>query len=134
MANEAAYKALDAEIQRIRSLGRIGEELAPEAAKALDAEIRKDVAAGKDPSGNAWQPTKDGKRPLANAAKSVATTAIGSVVLVTLSGVEARHHLGAVKGKIKRQIIPDAKLPKPVIAALKRLSGDAFAKHMSEDK
>jgi hypothetical protein len=42
---------------------------------------------------------------LNNAADAVTHASVGSRVYITVSGINARHHKGAVRGSVQRQII-----------------------------
>jgi len=130
---DAGLTEIDAMLARIRALPGMVERSAPEVAKALDGEIRRTIAAGTTPDGVPWKPTKDGRKPLQNAAKALTTKAIGTVVLARLDGIEARHHLGAVRGSSKsnwlaRPILPSKQIPKPVTAAIHTALKTEFAK------
>ncbi|MCC6557188.1 MAG: hypothetical protein IT372_29910 [Polyangiaceae bacterium] len=105
-------------IRRIRSIPRLVTEAAPEVADALRAQLAQQVASGRAPDGSAWKPTKDGKKPLAGAAKALAVRAVGTVVLATLGGHEVFHHYGT-KLVPKRQILPFGSLPAELGAAIK---------------
>lgn len=118
MSNEAAFDALQAQIRRLQDLPGAGERYAPEVAEVLQVGISRQIAAGTDPAGTPWQPTKEGKRPLQHAAGALTCFAAGNVVIAKLTGLEALHHMGAVKGKIRRQILPSAQIPAPITAAI----------------
>lgn len=124
---------LDAMIAKLRSLRGMVERSAPEVAEALDSEIKKNITAGVAPDGTPWKPKKDGGKPLQNAGKAVTTKAVGTVVLSRVDGVEARHHLGAVKGSSKanwlaRPILPSRRIPKPVTTAIHKILISEFEK------
>jgi hypothetical protein len=70
------------------------------------------------PDGTPWQKTKAGEQPLQNAAKALTVVAVGNTVVATLRGPEALHHLGAVKGHIRRQILPTRAIPDSAVKAL----------------
>jgi hypothetical protein len=118
-------------IRALRSLGTTAQEAAPECAKALEADIRASVAAGKGPDGTPWQRTKDGKQPLQRAADAVTVVAKGTTVIVKVVGIEARHHWGTVKGGIIRRIIPTAALPQSAERALAKVLQDRIAKKLA---
>jgi hypothetical protein len=67
------------------------------------------------PAGQAWQPKKDGGRPLANAAAAISTRAAGNFILTTLRGPTVFHHRG-LGGKPVRQVIPDSGTIPPGVA------------------
>lgn len=130
MSNAAAFAALDEQIKRIRELPEIAQTIAPAAAKELESIMRGNIAAGEAPDGKDWKLTEQGKQPLRNAAKALTVRAIGTKVLARLTGPEAKHNLGAVWGKIKRQILPDRRLPQAMTEALRRVSTTAYARLM----
>lgn len=106
---------------KLRALPGMVERAAPAVASALDAHLRRTIAAGTSADGTPWTPTKDGRRPLQNAAKALTTRAVGTIVLARLEGVEARHHKGEVRGAekgLKRRILPVGKIPQPVVGAM----------------
>lgn len=116
--------------------GMIG-RAAPAIAEALDAELQRNIAADVAPSGVAWKPTQDGRDPLTNAGRALIVkairTAAATVVLARLVGVEARHHIGSIRGSSKanwlaRPILPNAKIPKPVASAIHAVLQMEFAK------
>jgi hypothetical protein len=96
------------------------------AAPLIDEAIKSTVRAGTSPAGTAWAPKKrGGGAPLVHAADAISTAAVGSVVRVTLSGVEVFHHFGA--GVPRRQILPDpGTIPPAVARALERATAQAF--------
>jgi len=122
--------ALDAQIARLRRLPTLVQSAAPGVARALELELQKQIAAGEGPGGAAWRPRADGSKPLQNAAKALTVTAVSTVVIARITGVEARHHLGAVRGKVKRQILPTAGLPQPMARAIETVVTREFTKIM----
>lgn len=121
MSNDAAFAALNAQIRRLQKLPGAGERYAPDVARAVHVESTKTIAAGQTPDGTPWKPTKEGKRPLQNAAGALTTFAIGNVVIAKLTGPEALHNMGAVKGKIRRQILPSAQIPGQITEAIRKV-------------
>lgn len=125
------HTKLNAQIARIRGLGvALTRDVAPRVAKALEHELVEQIDAGKRPDGKPWPLTKDGKRALQDAARSLSVRAVGTVVLARLNGVVSRHHLGAVKGGVRRQILPTGKMPGPVASAISKVLDEAFRQHM----
>ena len=104
--NSRAIAALDRAIARVRELGALPEQIAPAVAREAKAQIDANIAAGRAPNGQAWEPTAEGKRPLRNAAQAVTAAPIGSRVVVSVSGPEAFHHKGKTRGNIARPILP----------------------------
>ena len=134
MAHDGSI-ALNAQIAKLRRLGpALTKGGAPAVALAVRGELAAQIAAGTGPDGRAWKPTKAGTPPLRNAAAALTVRAVGTVVVATLSGVEARHHLGAVKGKVKREILPTGKIPDPVTRAITRVVTAEFEAIMGGTK
>lgn len=104
------------------------EDAAPEIASELHATITRQIAAGTDPNGKPWEKTLDGSRPLVNAAQALRVTAVGSTVVARLTGAEALHHRGAVKGGKVRQILPSNEVPAPVADAIRVVLDRRFRK------
>lgn len=129
--NSAGHESLRGMISRLRQLRQLPEQAAPKVAVALDGEIKKSIAKGTAPDGTPWPKTKDGRQALQSAGKALTVNAVGSVVVARLDGHIARHHLGAVKGKVKRQILPSAKLSKPISKAINTVVTGEFRKTMS---
>jgi hypothetical protein len=108
-SNAMPLAKLDAMIERVRMLPeRVIAEAAQDVAALVRRELAVTIGAGQTPTGEAWAARKsDGGRPLANALEAVRVGVTdGSVVFVFLTGPEARHHRGWVRGGIERQIIP----------------------------
>lgn len=114
---------LDEMIARLRALPRAVEEALPEAARELEKIIAGNIVAQRGPDGEAWEKPKDPETStvLRGAMKNVTVKAIGSVLLARVDGVEARHHLGLIKGKVSRKLIPTKKIPGPMVEALRRV-------------
>ncbi len=125
MSNSAAFETLQQAIDGLNSLADgASKELPTEVAKALDTEVRKTIAAGTDPDGKPWQPTRDGQQPLKGAASTLRTTAMGKRVVQSISGHHALHHLGRAAGGIQRAIIPMRAVPKAALVAFQRVYND----------
>lgn len=112
---------LRAQIARLRKLEGLTKDVAPKVARAVERELRAQIAAGKGPDGKPWKPRQDGGQPLRNAASALSVRAVGDVIVVRLDGVEARHHLGAVRGGVRRQIIPTGSMPDAVSRAIEQV-------------
>ncbi len=126
--------ALEQHIARVRGLPRLVEATAPAIAEALERDIEAQIARAETPEGVPWKPTATGDKALRKAARAIAVGAIGDVLVIRLSGVEARHHYGAVKGGVKRQVIPTAAIPAPTVKTIGRVLGEAFEQHMREGR
>jgi len=124
------FAALDRQIRRIRELGQLAEESAPAVAAAVKKEVTAQIARGVGPDGKPWKPTKSGEKPLQNAGKALTVRAVGPVVVLRLTGYHARHHLGAVKGGVRRPILPTRRIPDPVTRAIKTVVTRQFRKVM----
>lgn len=95
---------------------------APEAAEAVFEVLSITIKAGQSPDGKAWAPRKVGTGPvLENALSAVRCFASGPVIYITVKGINARHHRGNVKGKVRRQIIPSRKLTPEIIEAIRNV-------------
>lgn len=105
---------------RIRELGLLPRKIAPRAAELIEEDIAANVAAGRGPSGEAWEPKADGSKPLVGAASAVVAAASGSKVIVTLTAPEAFHHKGRTRGRKVRAILPSAVNPEPIVKAVRR--------------
>jgi len=112
------FAQLDEIIRRVRSIPGLVQEAAPEVANALRVHLEQRIAAGQAPDGSGWKPTKDGRKPLAGAARALSVRAVGTVILATLTGHEVFHHYGT-KHVPKRQILPADSLPADLHTALK---------------
>lgn len=113
--------ALDEVIAKLRELETVASDVAPEVAREAKRLVGENIAAGRGPDGTAWEPRKDGEKPLQNAAQAVTATASGSRVVLTVSGPEARHHQGRAKGGVVREILPRKKVPGLWIEAIRRV-------------
>lgn len=115
--------------KQIAALDGFLDRAAPAAAKAVQAAIQADLAAGKQPGGGAWKATKEGKRPLERAAQHVQTVAVGTVLLSRIVGQPHWFiHNQGTKSMPKRGLLPDAGIPAPVAAAISRTLDTEFRK------
>ncbi len=117
-------------IARLRELGKLAANSASDVAKAIKTEQLAQIARGEGPDGRPWKLTQKGERPLANAGRALTVRVVGTVIVLRLMGHHARHHLGAVKGKTRRQILPTGKIPDPVIRAIARVVTGEFHRTM----
>ncbi len=108
--NAAALRTLDRFIADLRSTKGIGKALAPQLAPIVKAEVDAAIAAGHGLDGTPWPARKDGGKPLVNAAKAVSVRAIGSAIVITLTGPEVFHQFGAGSLPV-RAILPVKGLP-----------------------
>ena len=119
---------LTSEIARLDRLTELPQVVMPRLARAIEAQIHANISAGRAPDGRAWPKTKEGEAALTNAAKAVTVSASGNTIIVRVAGVEARHDLGRIRGRVQRQIIPHGSLPAPMAAAIKRVVDEEFAR------
>lgn len=126
MGNASGFAEMDRQIARLRTLSKFVATSATVVAVAVRRELASQIDAGVGPDGKSWPPTEGGGRALRGAAAALSVRAVGTVVLATLTGVEARHHFGAVRGKVKREILPTGKIPDPVTRAITRVLTGEF--------
>ena len=129
--NTIGFAALDAHIARVRSLGTLRKDAAPEIADDLRSELERQIAAGVDPDGKAWPRTQDGRKALATAASSLRVASLGSTVIARLSGPVARHNNARARGGLERRILPTKITPaisKLVRAVLARRFREALTR------
>jgi hypothetical protein len=113
-------------IAQLNELGELPARSAPKIAVALKREIEANVARQVGPDGKPWPATEAGTPALKNVGSHLRVVAVGSVVIAELEGHYARHHLGAVRGKRKRQILPSGKLTEPMTRAVKSVVTGEF--------
>jgi len=88
-------------------LAELSQYLTPAAEEVLST-LRKTASAGTSPDGKKWEPTKEGERPLKDAANQIAARVAGQTIVITLSesgGHASWWHFG-VKGAPPRPVIP----------------------------
>jgi len=124
--NSQGFVALRAMIDKVAKLGALPEECAPIVAERLHDITVENIAAGVGPDGKPWALTKEGKRPLQNAAKALSHGAVGTVAILRLQGPEVRHHSGTARGQITRRILPTRTLTAPVVEAIRRATAEKF--------
>lgn len=132
--NKKGFAALDAQIRKLRELGEIPARVAPRVAQSAKREIQRNVSAQRGPDGKPWPKGKQGQPVLRGAGKAVRASAVGSVVVLSLDDHHARHHLGAVKGKVKREILPTTKIPRPMTRAIERVVTGEFHAIMGSEE
>jgi hypothetical protein len=115
-----ADDALNAMIARLRAIPDLVTAALAECAAECHAVIAENIAAQRAPDGTPWQPGAKGP-VLVDAAAAVTARAIGNTILIRVSGIEAKHHFGFVRGKIARPIIPTRKAPQPMTKAIERV-------------
>lgn len=117
---------MDDWIARLRELEELPSRSAPKVAVALDRELHANVAREVGPDGKPWPPTEAGTPALKNLDSHLRVKAVGSVVIAELEGHYARHHLGAVRGRKKRPILPSGELTAPMARAVKSVVTGEF--------
>lgn len=122
MSNATAFAKLQAAIDTMAAIGRLPEDVAAAAVAPLRKELLANIAAQKGPDGKAWAPSVSGAPVLVNAGKSLTVGSTGPTLWARLDGVEARHHLGAVKGGIRRRILPRRDSMKGVAKIMHRIA------------
>lgn len=130
MSNATALARLNAQIARVRTLPSTLPQIAARAAVKVRAILAANVAAGRGPDGKPWQKTQDGKPALTSAMSAVDVRAVGSAIVIAVDGVEARHHQGAVRGGVRREIIPSRTLPDAMAQALDEVAQEVLAEAM----
>jgi hypothetical protein len=132
MGNAAAFAALDAHIEHLRTLGTsFVRDAAPDVAVACREELEQQIAKGVGPDGQAWEPRKeDGGQPLENAAKYLVVVAVGTAIFMRLKGHVARHHRGIARGGLERLILPTKGITRPIGNAIKRVLAERFQQTM----
>lgn len=128
MAEGAAV--LDSWIARLRELPKFADRAAGEVAPVLEQELLANVANGVGPDGQAWPLTQDGRVALQGARRGLTVRAVGSVVVARLEGIYARHHRGAVRGGVRRPILPSGKTPATIVRAVREVVTREFQRTM----
>ncbi len=123
-----AYKEIARQLAILRELGSLATSVAPLVAREVRKDILEHVKDGVDPEGKPWKKTKDGHTPLQNTDENLRVRVFGSRVVATLEGRHARHHLGAVSGRVQRKILPTRSIPDTMARAIKRVADAEFRK------
>ena len=132
MATEAQAAILEIEdwIRKLEDLEHM--EVSELIRKALVDHAVATTTAATDADGRKWAPRKaDGGRPLVGALNAVSSYVTDKTAGVKVSGINARHHRGWIRGGVKRGIIPTrSSLPQQLnLRIIKRLS-DRFVEIM----
>lgn len=131
MSNAAAIAQVGQWASGLRSTSGAMPEIARLCAREIENIIARNIARGVGPDGRPWPKTEDGHLPLQHAMKSIRVRAVGPEVVITISGVEARHHLGEVPGGVARPQIPIGALPRPMADAIDRVVREVFARRLA---
>lgn len=107
----------------LNAIQGFAERAAPLVRDELERIITTNVKAERGPDGKPWPAMKDGGKALQGAMKAVKITARGTTVVATVTGIEARHNAGAVKGARAmqgnvRKIIPSLRVPGAMAEAI----------------
>lgn len=94
-------------IEALEAIKHTPEQIAAIVREELDAHLRQTIAAQTTAYGVPWAPGKYGQPLLVNAAAAIQYTVNGRKLRVRLTGIEAKHHFGAVRGGRRRNIIPN---------------------------
>jgi hypothetical protein len=93
--NSQGFAALEAMIERVRSLPDMAREAAPMVALELKREIATAISEERTPEGVPWVLTQDGHQPLKNAMSAIDVVAVNTDVIATLSGFHIFHQRGS---------------------------------------
>jgi hypothetical protein len=125
------FAALDEHLARVRALPGLVTRAVPAVRDAVRAELRASIARGESPDGEKWAPTKTGKQALANAGNALSISSVGTTVVASLSGPEALHNNGWVRGGVARPILPKSgTLPTRLGRAVGEAIADEFRRTM----
>lgn len=111
--------------QAIRSIPALADLSVRDVAAAVEPEIRATIAEGADPSGAAWPVTELGTAPLQHANDATVVEVRGNVVLTSVRGHNALHHLDRNGAPPQRRIIPRGLTPR-LVAAAERAAAQRF--------
>jgi hypothetical protein len=133
MANNAeAITKLQEQIARVRAIPKLAKKAAPEVATEVGRMLEESARRGNDPDGEPWLRKITGGQPLTGAYRAISTRAVGSVVIISLTGKEVYHHTGATRGHVRRRIIPTRGIPGPVAESVKTVLSRRFGALMKE--
>ncbi len=131
--NASAFRALDDRIARLRVVANLPDEAMPAVSAAIAKDVDRQIAAGTDPDGKAWEPRKaDGARALANIGKHISVGIVGRTVIVRIRSKHVvLHHFGFNRGRGKpaekqRQVLPIGKIPTSMARAIRDAIGERF--------
>jgi metal-dependent amidase/aminoacylase/carboxypeptidase family protein len=111
----AATDALNALVASMQNLQTLVPDSMPALVAAVRTETERTITAGT---------TAYGQR--CHAAKALTVMSVNKTIYITLTGPEARHHIGRVKGGRKRAIIPERGLPSAMANAMRAVLQRAF--------
>lgn len=120
-------------LDRLASMGSVAADSARDVSVAVRRELEEQIERAEGPDGRRWPRTRDGRRALRNAKRALSVKAVGNVVIARLTGHHARHNVGAVKGGVRRQILPSGGLPDAFTRAIARVIERRFREIASGD-
>lgn len=100
----------------LRALPELGAASVADVREAVESEVRAHLARGEAPDGKAWPAKQDGSEPLKRAQQRVTVESRGNVVLTTVTGPTALHHLDKNGAAVLRQVIPNRLTPELLTA------------------
>lgn len=122
----AATDALQSMIDSANRVSSLVDDAMSDVTQAVLTEQRRTMAEGMSAYAEPWKPTLKGKAPLQHADKALRVMSVNRTIYVTLHGPEARHHLGRVRGKVKRGIIPERGLPSAMADSIRNVLQQHF--------
>lgn len=118
---------MDAQIRKLNQLANgFPERVAPLVGAAGKEELKKQATAQEGPDGKPWEKSEEGKDVLVNSGNKVRVTIEGTSVTFSIRSPEARHHIGAVKGGKRREILPNARIPQKMTKAITKVVTGEF--------
>lgn len=115
-------------IRDLQALGNIGDAIG-DCAKEVRTEMVGLIQSQRDDNGQPWAKRKRGTAPLlVHAGTNLRVVAVGDAVIASISGPDARHSKGLVRGKKRRGIIPTGALPDSWARSFKRALDATFNK------
>jgi hypothetical protein len=130
---DADLSQLDALVEQLRQVDRVGTEIAELALPDVLGEARRTAAAGASPSGEKWAPTKDGRLALPNAANVITAQVSGArnaVITLILPAPYVYHQNAKGKTLPQRQVLfrPDEGIPDPMVRSIERSAREVLAR------
>lgn len=120
-------------VEKLRKLESMGDRVIADVAKEIERELQTTARNERTPDGRAWPEKKTQGRALAHASDKVRVRVARGAVVVSLTGHYARHHLGAVRGKVRRELIPTGKIPDAMTKAIRRVVEREFRAIMGSE-
>ena len=106
MTDRAEYK-LGELAERLRTSTEVLAKAAPDVAEAVKHVLTQTISAQRDPYGNAWPLTQQGKPALVNAARALTYRIVGRLrIRFSVKGHHGLHNKGRALGRVRRQMTP----------------------------